>query len=60
MFEVSHCSRLKTVKIGNESCASWRFFTLKDSDNIQEVSIGDGCFVCCEKTVFESECEMET
>ena len=56
------CGATQRVKMGclNESCASWRFFTLKDSDNIQEVSIGDGCFVCCEKTVFESECEMET
>ena len=28
---------------------------MKDCDSIQEVSIGDGCFVNCENTVFESE-----
>ena len=52
-FEVAGCEKLKTVKIGNESCEDWVSFTLKDC-GVEEVSIGDGCFVNCENTVFES------
>ena len=54
-FEVSGCEKLKSVKIGNESCEDWTAFTLKHC-GVEEVSIGDGCFVSCENTVFESEC----
>ena len=32
----------------------WGSFILKNCDAIQEVSIGDGCFVNCESTVFKS------
>ena len=27
---------------------------MRNCDSLQEVSIGDGCFVRCENTVFES------
>ena len=52
-MEVSDCPRLKRLAIGRESCVNWTSFVVKNCTAIQEVSIGDGCFVHCENTVFE-------
>ena len=54
VFEVSGCERLRSVKVGDGSCVDWSGFVMKDC-GVEEVSIGDGCFVNCENTVFESE-----
>ena len=53
-FEVSDCEKLKSVVIGGGCCVKWSSFVMKNCGVI-EVSIGDGCFVSCENTVFESE-----
>ena len=53
LFEGSGCKKLKSVKVGDGSCVDWSGFVMKDCGVI-EVSIGDGCFVNCENTVFES------
>ena len=53
-FEVSDCEKLKSVVIGGGCCVKWSSFVMKNC-GVEEVSIGDGCFVNCEKTVFESE-----
>ena len=52
-FEVSKCDALKSVKMGKGCCVKWNSFVMKNC-GVEEVSIGDGCFVNCEKTVFES------
>ena len=52
-FEVSDCEKLKSVVMGGGCCVKWSSFVMKNCGVI-EVSIGDGCFVSCEKTVFES------
>ena len=52
-FEVSSCKRLRSVKVGDGSCVDWSEFVMKDC-GAEEVSIGDGCFMNCENTVFES------
>ena len=52
-MEVSDCGALRKLVIGGVCCANWVSFTLKDC-GVEEVSIGDGCFVKCENTVFES------
>ena len=54
-FEVSDCEKLKSVVMGDGCCVKWSSFVMKNC-GVEEVSIGDGCFVNCEKTVFESEC----
>ena len=54
-FEVSDCEKLRSVVIGGGCCANWSSFVMKDC-GVEEVSIGDGCFVRCEKSVFESGC----
>ena len=53
LFEVSGCERLRSVVIGGGCCVDWSLFLLKNC-GVVEVSIGDGCFVNCENTVFES------
>ena len=53
-FEVSGCEKLRSVEIGDGSCVNWNEFVMKDC-GVEEVSIGDGCFVNCKNTVFESE-----
>ena len=53
-FEVSGCEKLRSVVIGGGSCVKWGGFVMKDCESVEEVSIGDGCFVTCENTVFES------
>ena len=54
LFEVSGCKRLRSVRVGDGSCVDWSGFVMKNC-GVEEVSIGDGCFVNCENTVFESE-----
>ena len=54
VFEVSDCERLRSVVIGEGCCVNWSGFVMKDC-GVVEVIIGDGCFVSCEKSVFESE-----
>ena len=53
-FEVSDCGALRSVVIGGGCCVKWNSFVMRNC-GVEEVSIGDGCFVNCEKTVFESE-----
>ena len=53
-MEVKDCQKLKSVKLGDGCCVKWSSFVLK-SCGVEEVSIGDNCFVNCENTVFESE-----
>ena len=53
-LEVSGCEKLRSVVIGGGSCVNWNGFVMKDCESVEEVSIGDGCFVTCENTVFES------
>ena len=53
-FEASDCGALRSVVMGGGCCVKWSSFVMKNCGVI-EVSIGDGCFVSCEKTVFESE-----
>ena len=52
VFEMSHCDGLKSVRIGKGSFVHWSGFVMKDC-GVEEVEIGDGCFVDCEKAVFE-------
>ena len=52
-FEVSDCDKLRSVKMGDGCCVKWSSFVMKNC-GVEEVSIGDGCFVNCENTVFES------
>ena len=52
-FEMSECARLRSVVIGGGCCVKWSSFVMSDC-GVEEVSIGDGCFVSCEKSVFES------
>ena len=52
-FEVSGCGALKSVKMGEGCCVKWSSFVMKNC-GVEEVSLGDGCFVNCENTVFES------
>ena len=54
LFEVSECERLKSVVIGGGCCVDWSSFVMRNC-GVEEVSIGDGCFMNCENTVFESE-----
>ena len=58
VFEVSGCEKLRSVKMGEGCCVKWSGFVMKDC-GVEEVSIGDGCFVNCENTVFESASCLE-
>ena len=51
-MEVSGCGLLKSVKIGRDSFEKWSGFVMRDC-GVEEVEIGDGCFMFCENTVFE-------
>ena len=53
LFEVSGCEKLKRVAIGDGSFVNWNEFVMKDC-GVEEVSIGNGCFVNCVRIVFES------
>lgn len=55
-MEVSQCEELRRVKIGKKSCAEWNEFVMRQC-SVQEVEIGDGCFVDCQNAVFEGEDE---
>ena len=55
-MKVSGCGLLKSVKIGKDSCGKWSEFVMKDC-GVEDVEIGDGCFVDCERTVFEGKDE---
>ena len=52
-FEVNGCSALKSVKLGDGCCVKWGSFVIMNC-GVVEVSIGDGCFVSCDITVFEN------
>ena len=52
-MEVSDCKELRSFKVGAGCCVDWSSFVMKNC-GVVEVSIGDGCFVNCENTVFES------
>ena len=49
VLKVVECAKLKHLKIGSDSCVGWSEFVLKNC-GVEEVDIGDGCFVNCEKT----------
>ena len=53
LLEVSGCEKLKRVAIGDGSFVNWNEFVMKDC-GVEEVSIGNGCFVNCVRIVFES------
>ena len=53
LLEVSDCKELRSFKVGAGCCVDWSSFVMKNC-GVVEVSIGDGCFVNCENTVFES------
>ena len=57
VFEVSDCERLRSVKMGERCCVKWSSFVMRNC-GVEEVRIGDGCFVNCESIVFESECSI--
>ena len=44
-----NCVKLMHLKIGNDSCVGWSEFVMRNC-GVEEVEIGDGCFVNCEKT----------
>ena len=54
LFEVSGCERLRSGVIGGGCCVDWSSCVMRNC-GVEEVSIGDGCFMNCENTVFESE-----
>ena len=49
VLKVMNSQKLKHLKIGSDSCVEWSEFVL-DRCGVEEVEIGDGCFVNCEKT----------
>ena len=59
VFEVSGCEKLRSVEIGGGSCVNWNGFVMKDCEIVEEVSVGDGCFMSCENIVFDSECSIQ-
>ena len=58
VFEVIGCEKLRSVKMGEGCCVKWSGFVMRNC-GVEEVSIGDGCFVNCENTVFESASCLE-
>ena len=58
-LEVSGCEKLRSVEIGGGSCVNWNGFVMKDCESVEEVSVGDGCFMSCENIVFDSECSIQ-
>lgn len=49
VMKVMDCQKLKHFSIGSDSFTEWSEFVLKNCA-VEEVEIGDGCFVNCEKT----------
>ena len=58
-LEVLNCVKLKCLKIGSDSCVEWSEFML-DRCGVEEVEIGDGCFVNCEKVVLTELKELKS
>ncbi|KAK8829645.1 Serine/threonine-protein kinase [Blastocystis sp. ATCC 50177/Nand II] len=58
-LEVVNCVKMKCLKIGSDSCVGWSEFVLRDCA-VEEVEIGDGCFVNCEKIVLEELKELNS
>ena len=58
-MEVVNCVKLKCLKIGSDSCVEWSEFVLKNC-GAEEIEIGDGCFVNCEKVVLEELKELKS
>ena len=58
-LEVVNCEKLKCLKIGSGSCVGWSEFVLRDC-GVEEVEIGDGCFVNCEKVVLTELKELKS
>ena len=52
VLEISYCDGLKNVRICKDSFVHWSGFVMRNC-GVEEVEIGDGCFVDCEKVVFE-------
>ena len=52
-FEICGCKKLESVKMGSGSCVKWSSFVMRDC-GVEEVSIGNDCFVSCVRVVFES------
>ena len=59
VMKVVECVKLKCLKIGNDSCVEWSEFML-DRCGVEEVEIGDGCFVNCEKTTIVDLMDLKT
>ena len=57
-LEVVDCVKMKCLKIGSDSCVGWSEFVLKNC-GVEEVEIGDGCFVNCEKVALEELKELK-
>lgn len=51
-MEVVDCVKLGHLKMGSDSCVGWSEFVLRDCA-MEEVEIGDGCFMNCEKIVLK-------
>ena len=49
VMKVVDCQKLNHLKIGSDSCVEWREFVIRNC-GVEEMDIGDGCFVNCEKT----------
>ena len=58
-LEVVDCVKLKCLKIGSDSCVGWSEFVLRNC-GVEEIEIGDGCFVNCEKIVLEELKELNS
>lgn len=58
-MEVVNCHKLKCLKIGSDSCVGWSEFVMRDCA-VEEIEIGDGCFVNCEKIVLEELKELKS
>lgn len=58
VMKVVECVKLKHLKIGNDSCIGWSEFVMKDC-GMEEIEIGDGCFVNCKKTTIMDLMELK-
>ena len=58
VMKVVDCQKLKHLKIGSDSCVGWSEFVLRDC-GVEEVEIGDSCFVNCEKTTIVDLVELK-
>ena len=58
-LEVVNCVKLKCLKIGSDSCVGWSEFVMTYCA-VEEIEIGDGCFMNCEKIVLEELKELKS